>query len=247
MDHSSCAYHASGGVHEIGGVPRLESTGLVHTLDEARRAPEPDAVDALYLNDAYERIDSLYWSVSEVKLAKDAKGTSKELEYAARVLADMHARARSSITELKGLTVRYLGVAPGRTNRLYFEAGYLQAMRVILHHLSWLCEYLLAFGEGRVTDEVFVARAHLPEPFDGHVCDFGDGTTWLGGVRVPPHGHPFGPDRRPIAWGLSSPFSDMVEDEVGKAVGHVVAKRFLARTLPSTEMLDPEKLQYGLG
>ena len=49
-----------------------------------------------------------------------------------------------------------------------------------------------------------------------------------------------------ISWGLTSPFADMIESEVGIAVGQLLALRFMNQTLTSTEIPSPESLRYGL-
>ena len=64
---------------------------------------------------------------------------------------------------------------------------------------------------------------------------------------VPKYGHPFPRDVKEISpWGLSSPFADIPASEVGIVVGEILALRFVARSLPSTEIPPPDSLTYGL-
>jgi hypothetical protein len=92
-----------------------------------------------------------------------------------------------------------------------------------------------------------MSRRRLPEPFNGHECDFVSNGIKIGSVRVPKYGHPYGKDvEKIIPWGLSSPFADMLPNEVGIAIGEILALRFLARSLPSTEVPSPDSLEYGL-
>jgi len=49
----------------ISATVRLLSTGLTHTLDEARSGRNGSDIDVLYLDESYERVDDLYWQVSE--------------------------------------------------------------------------------------------------------------------------------------------------------------------------------------
>jgi hypothetical protein len=230
----------------VSATVRLLPTGLSHTLDEARGVAHQAEVDALFLNEGYERLDALYWTLSEVKFPP-AQGKPAELEYTASVVSEMHQQSRRVITELRELIRRYVGLRPDAPHAGYFGAGYLQAIRVFLHQLAWNCEYLTALRDSVPLPPGFVDRKYLVEPFEGHVCDFEDGTRDVGGVTVPPHGHPFADDTPPMPWGMSSPFADMLDGDVGKCLGHVIARRFLVGTLPSTEMLSPETLRYGLG
>lgn len=231
---------------DLSATVRLLATGLNHTLDEARLMRGDAAVQTLFLDPSYERLDLTYWSLAEQQFPVVGPVT-KAVEDAVAFVDGLHKQSRNTITELRALSERYVRVASDGAFRAYFESGYLQSMRVLLTALSWNCEYLVHLKESSSIEAAFLQRRTLPQPFQGHVCDFGHGTQWVGGVRVPEHGHPW-PDGAPVvAWGLSRPFADMPQSEVGKALGHAIALRFLAGTLPSTEMLDPVTLEYGLG
>jgi TIR domain len=68
---------------QVSATIRLLSTGLSQTLEEARLVANDAQVDALFLNERYERLDALYWTLSEVQLPRSAKGEQAELEYVA--------------------------------------------------------------------------------------------------------------------------------------------------------------------
>jgi len=92
----------------------------------------------------------------------------------------------------------------------------------------------------------FVDGRTLPDPFDGHHCQFVAEGVSFGTTTVPPHGHPFASRKPPGPWGMTSPFGDMLDADVGTALGNLIALRFLAGTLPAVSMPNPEALRYGL-
>jgi hypothetical protein len=229
----------------VAATVRLLQTGIIHTLDEVR-SETPDAlIDVLFLNDNYQRIDIDYWPLSEVRLPRDINGSQTDLENAARIIENIHDQNRRAITELRKLTRRYISQHSRASYRQYYKAGYIQTMRVILHRLAWNCEYLYAIRDSHAIDSL-IQKRDLLTPFNSHICDFFDGITIVK-AHVPSHGHPFS-GKRPEAsgWGMTNPFADMLEDQVGACIGDSIARYFLAKTLSSAELLNPDKLLYGL-
>lgn len=225
---------------------RLEEHRLVHTLAQARDFSADSEVCALLLDDQYEVLDSLYWNVAEVSFPP-AQGSSEELRNAVQIVAEIHTQSRQIIQEAQLLCRRFLATESADAYQQYFEAGYERILHVMLHRLQWNTTYLRLLRDGEKLDENFVKDRHLPEPFASHRCDFVSGDQKLGSVKVPHHGHPFSPDMDDlIPWGLTSPLADMIESEVGIAVGQLLALRFMNQSLPSTEMPSPESLRYGL-
>ena len=120
-------------------------------------------------------------------------------------------------------------------------------LRFMLHVLQWNIGYLRHLDGSVAIDEKFVHGRHIQESFDGPRCDFVSRGIHLGSVRVPRHGHPFaGSEEALFPWGLTSPFSDMTQSEVGMAVGDILGRRFVAGTIRTTEMNEPDSLAYGL-
>jgi hypothetical protein len=229
----------------VSATVRLLPTALVHTLDQARFVASPSTSDTLFLDEAYERIDVRYWSLSEV-VFPPIKENEQAAESAASVISEIHRQSRRTIRELRELSRRYMDVDGNAKHKLYLERGCLQATRVLMHRLSWNCEYLSRVQGCEGLDHDFVERRDLPDPFDGHACNFGEGKDWIHGVVVPRHGHPFSGKTPPMSWPDSSPFADMMDAEVGKALGHTIARVFLAGNRSSAEMLKPDTLRYCL-
>lgn len=225
---------------------RLEEHRLVHTLAQVGGFLTDSEIHVLLLDDQYETLDSLYWNVAEVRFPP-AQGSSEELMNADQIVAEIHTQSRNIIQEAQLVCRRFLATKSVDVYQQYFEAGYERILRVMLHRLQWNTTYLRLLRDGEELDKNFVKARHLQEPFAGHRCDFVSGDQKLGGIKVPHHGHPFSPDMDDlIPWGLTSPFADMIEPEVGIAVGQLLALRFMNQSLPSTEMPSPESLRYGL-
>ena len=225
---------------------RLEEHRLVHTLAQARDFSTNGEIRALLLDDQYEALDSLYWNVAEVRFPA-VQGSPQESTDVAHIVAGIHTQSRSIIQEAQLICRRFLATKKTDAYHQYFEAGYERILRVMLHRLQWNTTYLRALRDSEKLDENFVNARHLPEPADGHKCDFVSSGQKLGSIKVPHHGHPFSPDMDDlIPWGLTSPFADMIESEVGIAVGQLLALRFMNQSLPSTEIPSPESLRYGL-
>lgn len=225
---------------------RLEEHRLVHTLAQARDFSTNGEIRALLLDDQYQALDSLYWNVAEVRFPS-VQGSPQELTDIAQIVADIHTQSRSIIQEARLVCRRFLSTRSTDAYHQYFDAGYERILRVMLHRLQWNTTYLRLLRDGENLDGNFVKARHLPKPFAGHRCDFVSGDQRLGSIKVPHHGHPFSPDMdNLIPWGLTSPFADMIESEVGIAVGQLLALRFMNQSLPPTEMPSPESLRYGL-
>ena len=225
---------------------RLEEHRLVHTLAQARDSSTKGEVRILLLDDHYEALESLYWNVAEVKFPF-VQGAPQELTDITRLVADIHRQSRSIIQETQLISLRFLATKSEDEYQQYFDTGHDRALRVMLHRLQWNTTYLRSLRNGGKFDDDFVAARHLPEPFDGHQCDFVSGNQKLGSVKVPEYAYPFHPHvKELVPWGLTNPFADMVQSEVGTAVGEILARRFMAQSLQSTEMPSPASLKYGL-
>ena len=225
---------------------RLEEHRLAHTLIQTRDSSIDGEIRILLLDDQYEALESLYWNVAEVRFPF-VQGAPQELTDITQLVADIHRQSRSIIQETQLISRRFLATKSKDDYQQYFDTGHERALRVMLHRLQWNTTYLRSLRDGEKLDEDFVNARHLPEPFDGHQCDFVSGDQKLGSVRVPQHGHPFSQNMKDLVpWVLTSPFADMVQSEVGTAVGEILALRFMNQSLPSTEMPSPASLKYGL-
>lgn len=225
---------------------RLDKHRLIHTLAEARDFPTGSEIHALLLNDQYETLDSLYWEVAEVRFPS-VRESPQMLTNAAQIVSEIHSQSRSIIQEAQLICRRFSTITNTDDYNQYFDAGHERALRVMLHRLQWNTTYLRSLHDGNKLDDDFVDTRHLPQPFDGHQCDFVSGNQKLGSVKVPKHAYPFHPHvKELIPWGLTSPFADMVQSEVGTAVGEIFALRCINQSLSSTEMPSPSSLKYGL-
>jgi hypothetical protein len=231
---------------KLSATVRLEERSLAHTLKEIRALPNIKEIDVLLLDNQYEALDAIYWKLSEVNFP-EVQGSHQDLAYAVEVVADIHKKSRAIIKEARAICRRFLGINTSHKNHYYFDAGNERALRVLLNRLRWNSNYLQKLQDGKDIDQAFVSERYLPEPFDGHRCDFVSNDEKLGSIGVPKHGHPFSADMEKIPpWGLTSPFSDIFESDVGIAIGEIVALRFMAGTRPSTELPLPDSLKYGL-
>lgn len=255
---------------------RLEEHRVMHTLAETRELVNGRDidVDVLLLNSKYEAMDCLYWKVAEVQLPSSSitlqelknikstvtntynplerviETTPQSVELATKFVADTHSQSRRIIKELIVVCRRFL-TAVGTTGNLhYFDAGHERIMRVLLNRLQWNSTYFRYIGDREELGEAFESfskKRHLPEPFDGHICDFVSEGRKLGSTNVPQHGHPGLHNVEKIfPWGLRSPFNDLFGNEIGVAVGDILARRFMAQTLQTTELPSPKLLTYGL-
>ena len=227
---------------------RLTEYGLVHTLEQARYLAARTRVEVhvLLLNDAYNALDRLYWNVVEARFPLDS-APRKDWTSIEEIVSSIHSQSRSIIREAPLVCRRFFANTTGQLDQEYYDKGHQRILHMLLHRLQWNTEYLRHVRGDIPFDEKSVNTRSLPEEFFGHRCEFMIANEKLGTIKVPRHGHP-GPSsqEKPIPWGLSSPFSDMLPSEIGIAVGDLLARRFLAQTLPSTEMPAPGLLKYGL-
>jgi hypothetical protein len=231
----------------ISVIVRLEKHRLAHTLLQARQLLHTkQQISVLMLNEKYEALDGLYWSLAEVSFPVVA-GSTEDIAAAADIVAFVHAQSRRTIKEIPFLCLEFIGTDSNIEYRAYYDAGHERSIRLLLHRLQWNVEYLDHLGHGKDLAGDFMARKHLPQPFDGHRCDFAVDGQALGALNVPSHGHPWPANIQNLpAWGLTSPFCDLLPEEVGVAVAEIVSLRFLAGTLPSARMPTPVSLTYGL-
>ncbi len=225
---------------------RMEGHRLVHTLLSARQLGySPDEVDVMLLRSDYEILDGQYWSLCEVAFPS-VNGLAADLGWAAGFVAQLHDTSRSIIRETRRLCRCFVSTSQA-DNQAYFDAAYIRAIYVLLHRLQWNTKYLLSLRDKlSITDE-FVSEKTLAMPFDGHSCDFAVDDKHIGSVIVPKHGHPWpAGTANLIPWGLTSPFADMLPDDVGVALGDYLARCFIAQTTPSVDVPNPDSIKYGL-
>lgn len=231
----------------LSATARLEANRLAHTLAQARGwvADDQHEIGVLLLNNDYETLDGLYWSVAQVRFP--AGGSPQDLTEANQFVTDLHDQSRGIITEARLICRRFVATESTGHSRTYYDAGHERTLRVLLHRLQWNVRYLQHIERGEALSDSFATERRLPEPFDGPRCDFVSGGTSIGSVIVPKYGHPW-PEtiERITPWGLTSPFADIPESEVGIAIGDLLALRFIAGSLSSTEMPSPDSLTYGL-
>lgn len=226
---------------------RLDDHRLVHSLKQARlMADAANNVDVLLLTTQYEALDSLYWNVAEVAFP-NVSGSPNELTSAAEFVAEIHELSRAIIREARSLCRRFAETGTEDDFVEYYDAALLRAIRVLLHRLQWNTEYLQSLRDARQIDSEFISKRSLPELFDGHRCEFVARGKKIGSIVVPKYGHPLPQHATTLVpWGLTSPFGDIPREEVGSAVGDFMAQRFVARSLLSVEIPDPNTLRYGL-
>jgi hypothetical protein len=225
---------------------RLEEHRLAHTLKEIRALPNINEIHVLLLDNQYEALDVTYWNLSEIRFP-EVQNSHRDIAYAVEFMADIHKKSRAIIKEARAICHRFLSTNTSHKNHYYFDAGNERALRVLLNRLQWNSNYLRKLRDREDIDQEFESRKYLPEPFDGHRCDFVSNGEKLSSIAVPKHGHPFSPGMKEILpWGSTSPFLDILGDDVGIAIGEIVALRFMAGTRFSTELPLPDTLTYGL-
>ena len=227
---------------------RLTEYGLVHTLDQARYLAARARVEThiLLLNDVYDALDKLYRNVVKARFALDSipREDRRSIE---EIVSSIHSQSRNIVKEAPLVCRIFLANTADKLDQEYYDKGHERILHTLLHRLQWNIEYLRHVRGDTPFDERSVNTRCLPEEFCGHCCEFFAANEKLGTIEVPRHGHP-GPSSQVklIPWGLSSPFNDMLSGEVGIAIDDLLARRFLAHTLPSTEMPSPGILKYGL-
>ncbi len=225
---------------------RLEKHRIVHTLNQFRNQELDDEQFSLMLIDKqYNAVDDLYWKVAEVQFG-ETNDKPDDRRYAENTVDSIHARARNIITEVKNICSRLFSKDVNEF-RGYYDQGYERALFLLLHNLQWYTTYL-----GYIRDRVhfgqdFLESKNPPDFFDGHHCDFAIDGYKLGIARVPKYGHPYSSGIEEIfPWGMTSPFTDIPESEVGIALGEALARMFIAGTVKSVKLPNPESLAYGL-
>lgn len=226
---------------------RLDRLRVEHTLKQAHECSDSSKVSVLLLDDQYRLLDHRYWEVAELDFPV-MEADSREVALAAsETFADLHRQSRSIIGEAQVICCRALSIDCSEDERIYHEAACERILYVILHRLQWNTTYFHKIRDGNRLSEGFVALRRLPEPFDGDRFDFVVDGTKLGSAKLPPHSHPRYPHvKKPIAWGLSHPFTTTFPSDVGIAVGDILARRFLARSIPSTKIPPSSSLKFGL-
>ncbi len=235
--------------HCLSATVRLEKHRIVHTLDQARKLK--DRTDELRLrvalvDDNYQALDRMYGELSDVHFPS-FRGTQEPVKQALEQVDSIHTKSRKIIREIRSICVKFVSTQRDDPDRSFLDAGYVRAIWILTHRLSWNAEYLKGLRNEFQLDEDFFRSRNLPEVFAGHTCDFVQGGEKLGSVAVPKNAHPW-PNgiEELLPWGLSSPFCDMWPDDVGTAVGEILALRFLAGTVEVVSMPESGTLRYGL-
>ncbi len=230
---------------------RLRSHGLEHTVDRAREFVDPGRISVLMLNEKYESMEDVYWALSEIEFPMLSEEDPHRIETAVKTVTGIHDRCRRIVAEVPRLARGYVERSPESPHFEYFRMAFERSVRVLLHRLAWYIEYLHSLRDAKALPEDFMARRDPHSPHDGHACNFlevhGDQVAHFGTIEVPPHGHPYSLEAPLMPWGFSSPFSDMLEGEVGEALGHLAAKLFLGEARTTGHVPEPDTLRYGLG
>lgn len=228
---------------------RLEEYRIVHTLVQARERLIDSGIEAsfLLLNDDYDAMDYNYWSVYDTRFPP-VHTKPEEHVRAAKTIDSIHKQSLSIIREAQLICTRFTNTDLSSRDHHYYDAGHERALHVMLHRLAWNTQYLVHLRDEKKCSQEFFDRRNLPDAFDGHCCEFVSNGKEVANARVPKYGHPLPRDMDSdlIAWGLTSPFSDMSRCEVGVAVGGEIAARFMAGTTATTQLPDPSSLTYGL-
>ena len=229
------------GNSRISATVRLEESRIVHTLAQARRFAPDCERHVMLIDGRYESLSDLYWEVSEVEFPLIDSQDRKSAEIAA-IVDGVHFQCRKIIKESKVVCRRFFATDNAHEDRPYMDAGYERILYEMLHLLKWNTTYLRHLRGDQAFDESSTKHKYLQEPFDGPTCDIICSGNKLGSVNAPEYAR----SDTSRLFGLPySPFASILPGDVGKAVGHVLARRFMANSIGSTEMPDPKTMTYG--
>ena len=220
---------------------RLEEHGLVHTLVQARDYATDCEKDVLFVDSRYESIAEQYWRVSEVKFPPIDEQTRKSDSIANTVNA-VHTRCRNIVRECRAVCGRFFATNSESEDH-YLDCGHERILHELLHRLEWYIRYLRHLHGDESYDESAMKTFSLSEPFDGPTCDFITDGEKLSSARVPKYASS---DVSKLFGRPDSPFASILPCDVGKAIGHILALRFMAGTIQSTEIPKPKTVAYGL-
>ena len=226
----------------ISATVRLEEHRIVHTLEEARGFGPECERHVLLIDGRYESLSDLYWEMSDVRFPPIDK-RARESDEIVNTLARAHSQCRKIIKESKAVCRRFLATDSTNDICTYLDAGHERILHEMLHFLQWNTTYLRHLRGDIAFDESSVNNRYLREPFDGPKCDIISEKKNLGSVKIPEYAR----SGTSSLIGLpDSPFGSILPWDVGKAVGHVLGRRFMAGSIRSTEMPHPKTITYGL-
>lgn len=218
---------------------RLEDGYISHSLDIAKNHLDSKKIIFLFFDSNYDSLETSYWRLADVAFPK--VDSNDDLD-AVMFVEKRHKQSRKILDEISKVFKRFILVSSNDEMNEYYQKGYERIIFVLLHRLNENIQYFKSLKE-----KTGFKTKPLHELYDGHLCEFLKGNNYLGKIKVPKHGHPFEYEIKSIpCWGLSSPFNDLMEFEVGLVVGNLIGHRFSAGTLNDTEMPDPKELKYGL-
>lgn len=229
---------------------RLEKHCITHTLEQARKWSKKDndiETSFFLLSSDYEAMDSNYWSVSEVQLPI-VHAKSEEQAHIASFIKGIHQQSRRLIKETRLICARFINTDLSVSKHHYYDAGHERMLRMIMHRLMWNVKYLTYIRDEKTCVQEFFNKQNLPTTFNGHCCQFACDGKLVASTQVPKHGHPFSRDMDSslFGWGMTNPFVDMSEHEVGVVIGESIARQFMAGNKDTTELPPPASLSYGL-
>ena len=228
--------------NRLSATVRLEKHGIVHTLVQARDFSADCDKHVLLLDSEYESLDNLYWEVSDVQfpLVDDTSRESKEI---AEVVDGIHNQCRDIIREARKIGRRFIETDSSSEDRGYLDAGHERILYEMLHRLKWNVTYLRHLRGDEPFDKALMGNRDLAQPFDGPACDYVSEGEMLGSVNSPRYA---GSDLSALFGHTDVPFKYIFPLDVGTAVGHVLARRFMAGNLRSIEVPSPATLTCGL-
>ena len=222
----------------ISATVRLEEHRIVHTLEQARGFGAECERHVLLIDGRYESLSDLYWEMSGVRFPPIDK-QARESDEIADTVARAHSQCRKIIKESKAVCRRFFATDRANDNCTYLDAGHERILYEMLHLLQWNTTYLRHLRGDEAFDESSIKNRYLREPFDGPTCDIISGSKKLGSVKVPEYARS---DTSRLFGLPDSPFASIFPWDVGTAVGHVLARRFMADSIRSTEMPDPKTI-----
>ena len=225
----------------ISATVRLAEHGLVHTLGPARVYKADCERHVLLIDNQYESLSKHYWEVSEVKFPPiDTQAI--ESPDIAETVRSVHTQCRRIIRESMAVCRRFSATDSRSDDCNYFDAGHERILHEMLHRLKSNTKYLRHLRGDEAFDQATLSTRSLPEPFDGPTCDLMSDGRKIGSVKVPEYARS---DTSMLFGRLYYPFASVFAWDVGKAICHILARRFMAETIQSTEMPAPDTMTYG--
>ena len=228
--------------NRLSATVRLEEHGIVHTLVRARDFSADCDKHVLLLDSEYESLDNLYWKVSAMRFPPVDR-RDRESTKIAEVVDGVHSQSRDIIKESRVICRRFIEADSRSDDCDYLNSGHERILHGMLHRLKWNVTYLRHLRGDEEFDEALMDTRDLAEPFDGPACDYVSEGQMLGSVNAPRYASS---DLSTLFGHTDDPFKYVFPWDVGKAVGHMLARRFMAGNLRSIEVPSPETLTCGL-